>query len=69
MISGSLDFNLNRHFFEGMELFGANCNTYNHDPSQASRPFDKKRCGPILSDGGAILILESLESALKRKAP
>lgn len=31
-IAGGCDFNLNRHFFEGMELFGANCNTYNHLP-------------------------------------
>jgi len=29
MITGGVDYNLNRHFFEGMELFGANCNTYN----------------------------------------
>jgi 3-oxoacyl-[acyl-carrier-protein] synthase II len=25
MIAGGIDFNLNRHFFEGMELFGATC--------------------------------------------
>ena len=43
MITGGVDFNLNRHFFEGMELFGANCNKYNNDPSKASRPFDVKR--------------------------
>lgn len=29
MITGGVDFNLNRHFFEGMELFGANVNRYN----------------------------------------
>lgn len=28
VIAGGVDFNLNRHFFEGMELLGANCNTY-----------------------------------------
>jgi len=64
MIAGGVDFNLNRHFFEGMELFGANCNTYNDNPELASRPFDTKRAGPIMSDGGATMILESLESAL-----
>jgi 3-oxoacyl-[acyl-carrier-protein] synthase II len=31
-------------------------------------PFDEKRCGPVLSDGGAILVLETLESAQKRNA-
>lgn len=68
MIAGGVDFNLNRHFFEGMELFGANCTKFNHDPAKASMPYDKKRAGPVMSDGGAIVILENLETALKRKA-
>lgn len=29
IIAGGADFNLSRYFFEGMELFGANCNSYN----------------------------------------
>lgn len=68
IISGGVDINLNRTFFEGMELFGANCNSFNDRPEQASRPYDKQRAGPIMSDGGGSLILESLESALSRKA-
>lgn len=68
MIAGGADFNLNRHFFEGMELFGANCNTYNEDPTKASRPFDKKRAGPVMSDGAGVVILENLERALERGA-
>jgi 3-oxoacyl-(acyl-carrier-protein) synthase len=32
VVSGGLDFNLNRHFFEGMELFGANVNKFNDNP-------------------------------------
>ncbi|CDW72602.1 3-oxoacyl-(acyl carrier protein) synthase ii [Stylonychia lemnae] len=68
IITGGMDYNLNRHFFEGMELFGANCNTFNDHPEQASRPFDTKRAGPIMSDGGGALILESLDSALSRNA-
>lgn len=68
MITGGADFNLNRHFFEGMELFGANVNKYNDNPELASMPYDKKRCGPALSDGGGALILETLESALNRNA-
>ncbi|MBL8013802.1 MAG: beta-ketoacyl-[acyl-carrier-protein] synthase family protein [Candidatus Omnitrophica bacterium] len=32
------------------------------------QPFDKNRKGMMLGEGGAILILESLQSALKRKA-
>ena len=38
-------------------------------PQQASRPFDKDRDGLIPSGGAATVILESLESALKRGAP
>jgi 3-oxoacyl-[acyl-carrier-protein] synthase II len=68
MIAGGLDFNLNRHFFEGMELFGANCNKFNDDPTHASMPYDKKRAGPVMADGGGVLILESLDSALERGA-
>ena len=68
MITGGADFNLNRNFFEGMELFGANCNTYNDHPEKASRPYDKKRAGPALSDGGASMVIESLESAQTRGA-
>lgn len=52
-----------------MELFGANCNSFNDNPEKASMPFDEKRSGPVISDGGGALILESLESAIKRKAP
>ncbi|MEP7144435.1 MAG: beta-ketoacyl-[acyl-carrier-protein] synthase family protein [Ferruginibacter sp.] len=38
-------------------------------PEKASRPFDRDRDGLVPSGGGATLILESLESALKRGAP
>lgn len=39
-----------------------------HDnPEKACRPFDKKRNGIVISEGGCIFILETLESALKRK--
>lgn len=38
-------------------------------PEKASRPFDRDRDGLVPSGGGATVILESLESALKRGAP
>jgi len=40
-----------------------------NDPTKASRPFDRDRDGLVPSGGGATVILESLESALKRGAP
>lgn len=68
VVAGGLDFNLNRHFFEGMDLLGANCQNYNDEPEKGSMPFHKKRCGPVISDGGGLLLLEDLEHAIKRDA-
>lgn len=43
--------------------------TRNDAPEKASRPYDKDRDGFVLAEGGAVLMLESLESAEKRGAP
>jgi len=42
--------------------------TNNDDPQKAMRPFDKKRDGTVLSDGGCAVVLESYEHASKRNA-
>lgn len=42
--------------------------TRNDDPQRASRPFDTDRDGFVMGEGSGIVILESLESALARKA-
>ena len=42
--------------------------TQNERPEKASKPFSKDRDGFVLAEGGAALVLESLESALARGA-
>ncbi len=40
----------------------------NDDPQKASRPFDKLRDGFVMAEGSGVVVLESLDHALKRKA-
>jgi 3-oxoacyl-[acyl-carrier-protein] synthase II len=42
--------------------------TRNDEPTRASRPFDAQRDGFVCSEGGGLVILESLEHAVKRDA-
>src|SRR5947209_19776656 len=41
----------------------------NHDAAGASRPFDLKRDGFLVGEGGAVTVVESAQHALDRGAP
>jgi 3-oxoacyl-[acyl-carrier-protein] synthase-1 len=51
--------------FDGLSAFSIN----EKDPAKASRPFDRDRDGLVPSGGGATVILEDYDAAVKRGAP
>lgn len=51
------------------DIINAASVAYNDRPHMTPRPFDVMRDGVVCAEGAGILLLESLESALKRGAP
>jgi 3-oxoacyl-[acyl-carrier-protein] synthase II len=52
----------------GFGALRALSSAHNDDPAKASRPFDAKRDGFVLSEGSAILVIEKLSHAKARGA-
>jgi beta-ketoacyl-acyl-carrier-protein synthase II len=67
MICGGVEGSIHRYGIAGFSAMRA-LSTRNDAPERASRPFDKDRDGFILSEGAGLVVLESLEHALARKA-
>lgn len=67
MIAGASEAPLTPITFGAFDVVNVLANR-NDEPERASRPFDNKRNGFVLSEGCGILILEELNHALKRGA-
>jgi 3-oxoacyl-[acyl-carrier-protein] synthase II len=68
MIAGGTEAAVNEVGIAGFAAMRA-LSLRNDDPQHASRPFDAGRDGFVVGEGTGILILESLEHAMKRNAP
>jgi 3-oxoacyl-[acyl-carrier-protein] synthase II len=68
MITGGCEAPISELGLAGFCVMRAMSTSYNERPTTASRPFDKNRDGFVPAEGAGILVLESLEHALARKA-
>jgi 3-oxoacyl-[acyl-carrier-protein] synthase-1 len=50
------------------DAMGALSSQFNDTPQQASRPYDLRRDGFVISGGGGVVVVEELEHALRRGA-
>jgi len=67
MIAGASEAPFTPLFCAGMETLRVTTTSY-QDPEKAIKPFDKNRCGFANAEGAGRLVLEELETALRRGA-
>lgn len=68
MVCGGTEASINSVSIAGFCRLRALNTTYNENPSQASRPFDRDRSGFVMGEGSSILVIEELEHAKTRGA-
>ena len=68
MVAGGSEATVCRLGIAGFAALRALSTSYNDDPANASRPWDKGRDGFVMGEGAGVLVLESLEHAQKRGA-
>ncbi len=68
MVTGGTEAGISQLGLAGFSVMRA-LSARNDDPPRASRPFDADRNGFVPAEGAGILIIESLEHALRRDAP
>lgn len=69
MVAGGTEASISPAPIAGFCAMKALCTDHNDDPEHASRPFDKNRSGFVMGEGSGIVVLETLEHAIKRNAP
>ena len=68
MVCGGVESPINPLSLGAFCRIRALCIKYNDNPQAASRPFDQNRCGFVMGEGAAIMVLEELNHAKKRNA-
>jgi 3-oxoacyl-[acyl-carrier-protein] synthase II len=68
MIAGGTEAPLTPLIFAGFQNLRTLSTSYNDEPNIASRPFDLKRDGFVMSEGAGVLVLERLTHAVRRNA-
>jgi 3-oxoacyl-[acyl-carrier-protein] synthase II len=67
VLAGASDSTVNSFVIHAYNQIHA-LSTHNEEPERASRPFDRRRDGFVMSEGGAVLVLESADHARRRDA-
>jgi 3-oxoacyl-[acyl-carrier-protein] synthase II len=67
VVAGGSESTLNRPYVDGFSAL-MTLAEWEGDVTQASRPFDARRCGFVIAEGAGALVLESLEHARARAA-